>query len=745
MSIRSAIVLLLLLLASCADRARFTPSTRAGYGPRQGFIEEFVRTRRFTLGRPSGFQLTPNGSHVLYLRSAADSFVHDLYEMDVHSGTERILAAAARLLEGGDEQLSPEEKARRERMRVTTRGFASFEMSRDGERVLAPLSGRLFVIERVAGTVIELPSDGGPAIDPHLSPDGTKVACVREGELHVIDIATRRQQRITSGASEHITHGLAEFVAQEEMGRFSGYWWSPDSRFIAYQRNDTSVVERFHIMDGRRPEVEPQANPYPRAGKPNADVKLGIIPAEGGDTTWATWDRAEYPYLATVRWSQNAPLTVLVQNRRQTDELLLSIDPSNGAATTLLREQDNEWLNLDQKMPLWLAGGESFLWVTERNGTEQLELRSRDGAMRRSVTPVTFRLREFGSISEDGSSAIVLGGDDPTQIHLFRLSLTGQATEPVQLTSDVGIHGAVFSRDGRFMVHTASTLNAQQGGSDFWRATVRNADFNPLAVIPSAARRPDPVPMPEFVEVGRSPSLHTVITRPATFRSGKKYPVLVYVYGGPGSQTVMKSAYAYLLQQWLADHGFIVVSIDGRGTPGRGRDWERSIKRDVIEIPMGDQITGLRELGRQYKEMDLNRVGIYGWSFGGYFSAMAVMRHPEVFHAGVAGAPVCDWLDYDTHYTERYMDLPDMNPDGYRRTSVATNAPDLSRPLLIMHGTMDDNVYFMHALKMSHALHAAGVEHEFLPLSEFTHMLADPNMTRRVWERLANFFVERLQ
>ena len=225
----------------------------------------------------------------------------------------------------------------------------------------------------------------------------------------------------------------------------------------------------------------------------------------------------------------------------------------------------------------------------------------------------------------------------------------------------------------------------------------------------------------------------------------RKYPVIVHVYGGPTGQMVRKSSRRYLLDQWIADHGYIVVCVDGRGTPSRGRDWQRAVKHDLIGIPLDDQVAALEGLGRKWDALDLSRVGIYGWSFGGYFSAMAVMRRPDVFAAGVAGAPVVDWLDYDTHYTERYMGLPEENPSGYEAANVLTYARDLSRPLLIIHGTVDDNVYFMHSLKLADALFRAGKHYEFLPLAGFTHMVPDPLVTERLYARIMRFFEENVK
>ena len=706
------------------------------------FLEQYAATRRFSLGRPRFIKLVPDGSAVLFLRSTARSFVQDLYEFDTATGKERLLLTAEQILQGAEEKLTAEEKARRERIRVSARGIVSYRLSKDGRRILVPLSGRLFVIDRntdgADGSVTELHGAEGYPIDPRFSPDGERVSCVRNGELYITRIATGAERKLTTGAGDNITNGLSEFVAQEEMGRFRGYWWSPDGKTIAYQQTDIQGLEVMNIMDAMFPQRKPHTWPYPRPGKANAEVRLGLISAGGGETRWITWDQERYPYLATVRWEENAPLTILVQNREQTEETLLSVDIETASTSVLLVERDDAWINLDQKMPHWLHDGSAFCWTTERNGSWQLELHDRYGRLLTPLTTTDFRLKRFLSYDNQEQAAYVTGSEDPTQTHLYRVALDGAPAEPVCLTTQPGVHGAIFSKNHQVYVHSTTTMNGKRSH------IVRRKDGTRIGSLRSVAEEPPFVPNVELTTVGSDPEFHAVLIRPRNFDKWRRYPVIVYVYGGPHVQMVSASPNRYLLQQWIADHGFIVVSLDGRGTPWRGRAWERVIKGNLLETPLKDQVAGLKALGRKYRELDLDRVGIYGWSFGGYFTAMAVMQRPDVYHVGVAGAPVCDWLDYDTHYTERYMGLPDENPEGYEAASVLTHAKDLERPLLIIHGTADDNVYFMHSLKMANALFRAGKEYDFLALSDFTHMVADPLVTRRLNQRIIDFFEEHL-
>jgi dipeptidyl-peptidase-4 len=703
------------------------------------FLRQYAETYHFTLGQPTAFKITQQGDAVLFLRSGPRSFVRDLYQFDVATGQERLLLSANDLLQGREEQLTAEELARRERIRSAARGIASFELSRDGRRILIPLSGSLFVVDRETGKSRELKSTAGYPIDARFSPDGKSVATVRDGDLYVIDVASGAERRLTHGASETLSHALAEFVAQEEMMRMRGYWWSPDNDKIVYQETDTSHVELLHIADPTSPDRAPESWRYPRPGKENARVRLGIIPVTGGETTWIRWDDKHFPYLAAVTWEENAPLAILVQNREQTDQVLLAVDPATGGTSELLKETDPAWINLDTGMPRWLKDGNAFLWSTERGGVWQLELRNRDGSLAAVLSPSELGLLGLAGVDEEKATAFVVGGNDPTQSHLFAVSLKPDGPPPRQITDEPGLHSFVFAEHGGTHVRTVVPLHGEN------QQHVYRGDGKLVGELKSLAEKPPFTPKLELTTVGDDPQLHAAIVRPRDFEPGRRYPVIVDVYGGPGSQTVLAAERLYLLNQWLADRGFIVVSIDGRGTPARGRDWERAIKGNFVELPLADQVRGLTALGEKYPETDLSRVGIFGWSFGGYMSAMAVMQRPDVFHAGIAGAPVVDFRDYDTHYTERYLGMPEQNKAGYDASSVLTYADKLQRPLLIIHGTADDNVYFLHSMKLCDALFRAGKPYDFLPLTGFTHMVPDPVVTQRLNRRIVDFFTEHLK
>jgi dipeptidyl-peptidase-4 len=718
-----------------SDNGSDTHRTEAS-AANEEFLRQYAETYRFSLGRPRSATVTPDGSAVLFLRSPPRSFVQNLYEFDCQTGQERTLLTAEQVLGGSEETLSEEEKARRERQRLAARGIAGYDLSKDGTKILVPLSGKLFVVDRPSGKSHEVKSSSTAfPIDPMFSPDASLLACVRDGEVFVTDLKSGGERKITEGAGGTISNGTAEFVAQEEMGRYHGYWWSPDNKLIAYQQTDTAGLETFHIADPAKPESEPGEWPYPRPGKKNAAVSLGIVPAAGGETVWVTWDRERYPYLATVKWEENAPLTILVQSRRQTEEVLYAVNEKTGATRELLRETDGAWLNLQQSCPHWLEDGSGFLWLTERTGEWTLELRSRDGELVRALTPAGLGLADLAEVDDKRGVVYVSAGADPTQLHVYSVPLAGG--DPTRLTTEPGMHTFGFGERADVYTHSMNLADGRAG------TFVERAGGKRIGELKSVAEEPPFLPKLELVTVDER-DFRAVVIRPRSFDRSKKYPVVVDVYGGPHSNTVNAAPRGYLLEQWLADQGFVVVSIDGRGTPRRGRQWERIIQGNLIDVPLEDQVSALKALGEKHPEMDLKRIGIGGWSFGGYFSAMAVMRRPDVYKAGVAGAPVCSWEDYDTHYTERYLGLPDENKVGYDASNVLTYCKDLTVPLLIIHGTSDDNVYFMHSLKMTEALFRAGKRFEFLPLAGFTHMVPDPEVTVRLQSRIAAFFKQHL-
>ena len=712
------------------------------------FLREFAQTRRYLAGRPASPKFSPDGKTVLFLRAKATAPEQTIFELDVATGQTKELLTPDALLKGAAETLSVAEKARMERMRMTARGFTSFHFSADGARILLGLSGRLYVVERASGKVQELKTGAGAAIDPKFSPDGARVGYVRENDVHVVELKTNVEKRVTKGGTDAKPHGLAEFVAQEEMSRFAGFWFTADSKSVVFQETDHGGMEQFGIPDPMHPEVQPERFFYPRPGKANAKVKLLLTPVAGGKVTEVAWDAAAFPYLATVKAPKAGPLTLVVQNREQTKEQVLQVDLKSGKTTLLLTEEDAAWLNLAQEFPHWLPDGSGFFWMTEKNGGPEIELRNADGSYSSTWVKVSARygaaarpeggFTELVGYDEPNKTLWFVGGRNPAETHVYKVKAGGVPDRVKLFAEENANEVAVLSPDFKSLVARLSSLTSMP------KLAVFSVEGKQLAELPSVALEPSLKVRAEVKRIGPDPGFWMTLLKPASFKAGQKLPVILSVYGGPGHQEVMYTLRENLVLQWLADQGFLVVKFDGRGTPNRGREWERAIKFDFATIPADDQVAALKLLGKEVPEADLSRVGVYGWSFGGYMAALLAMRNGESVKSAVAGAPVVDWLDYDTHYTERFLGVPPAAAKAYETSNLLTYVSKATRPILFMHGTADDNVYFFHTLKLSDALFRAGKQHQVLPLANFTHMVPEPLVMERQWEWIARFFKDTL-
>lgn len=703
----------------------------------ESFLARYAATRGFRAGAPDAPALTPDGRAALFLRSAPRTAVQALYETDLATGRTRELASAERLLAGAQESRSASEQAELERRRIVARGITGFELSKDGARVLVALGGKLFLLQRAGGAVTSLATRGRP-LDPRFSPDGRAVAYVSDHDLHVLDVVAGTDRTLTSGGTADVHFGTAEFAAEEEFRRRDGFWWSPDSRLVAFQETDERDVERFTIQDPLHPEQPAATFRYPRAGKANARVRVGVVPAAGGAPTWIAWDRERWPYLAAAVWEPNAPLSLVVLDRRQQALALLAADPTNGATRVLLEERDPAWVNVAPGFPRWRDDGKGFFWRTERNGAPEIELRLADGTLERTWIGRDAGLDQLVGWDERRRTLWFLGGPDPAQERVYRVVDAGPPREwrpspdPVWRTALVSKNGDVALVSGeRFSGREVATAYRRGGET--------------LATLPSEA---EPLPFPlrgELRWVGPSPGLRARVIRPREATPGARWPVLLWVYGGPGVNAARVSSEPLL--QWIADQGFVVVTVDGRGTPRRGRAFERAIRGDFAGPMLEDQVAGLEAIGREVPEADLGRVAVLGWSFGGYAAALAVLKRPDVFRVAVAGAPVTEWLDYDTAYTERYLGLPGDEPDAYRRSSLLPLGAGLRRPLLLVHGTADDNVYFFNSLKLADAILRGGTRPDLLVLPGLTHLAlraGEPAVVERVWAAILAYLRDGL-
>jgi dipeptidyl-peptidase-4 len=667
------------------------------------FPRQHARTRGFTLGQPRDFSVSADGSRVAFLRSAAgDDPELKLWVLDLASGAERLAADPAEL--DGGAAVPAAERARRERTRERSSGIVAYATDEEGAVAAFALGGRVYLADLAAGGVRELAA--GPATDPRPDPSGGLVAYVAGGGLHVTAARAggRPGRALAAPAEPDVTVGLAEFIAAEEMGRVRGYWWAPDGGRLAAARVDARQVRCWHLADPSDPAAVPAVLRYPAAGTPNADVGLLVLDLDG-HAVEVVWDRERLPYLAQVRWDAGAPLTLVVQARDQRELRVLVADAGSGATRTVWTDRDRAWVELVPGVPRWLPDGR-LLTAGARGGACRLLV---DGE---PVTQDGLQVRRVLAASDQGG-IVFTASEEPTEVHLYRLRLGGGA--PERLTAEAGVHDAVVR--GEVLVMTSGRL----GGGP-----VTCVHRPGRAAVPVASRAETPVvrPRPRLLRTGAR-ALRSALLLPSDPGRGRgPLPVLLDPYGGPHAQRVLATAAAFWTPQWFADQGFAVLVTDGRGTPGRGPAWERAVRSDLAGPVLEDQVAALEAVAAEHPELDLTRVAIRGWSFGGYLAALAVLRRGDLFAAAIAGAPVTDWRLYDTHYTERYLGDPVRDADAYERSSLLADAAALRRPLLLIHGLADDNVVAAHTLRLSSALFAAGRQHTVLPLPGVTHVTA---------------------
>ncbi|MEU8533802.1 S9 family peptidase [Streptomyces parvulus] len=691
------------------------------------FPKRHARTQRFTLGAPRSFTVAPDGSRVAFLRSGAGTDrANSLWALDLDEGAERVAADPRALLGGAEEALSPEERARRERSREGGAGIVGYATDSAVELASFALSGRLFTAELRAGTAREL-STPGPVIDPRPAPDGRHVAYVARGGLRVVGAEGDGDRALAEADGDGVTWGLAEFVAAEEMGRVRGFWWGPDSDRLLVARVDDTPVQRWWISDPAHPERDPQHVPYPAAGTANADVRLFVLGLDGGRTE-VLWDRARYPYLARVHWSGSGAPLLLVQARDQRSQLFLAVDTVSGTTRMVHADEDPIWLELFPGVPCWSPSGQ-LVRIADEGGARVLAVGER------LLTGGQLHLRAVLDVGADDVLVSASAGEeaaDPEtgEVHVYRVNELGVE----RVSQEPGVHTA--ARSGGVTVLVSATLDRPGA-----RVAVLR-DGKPAATVTSYAEDPGLSPRVTLTR-GGARAVPCAVLMPTDYHGDSLLPVLLDPYGGPHGQRVVAAHNAHLTSQWFADQGFAVIVADGRGTPGHSPAWEKSIKDDVAAVVLQDQVDALRALAADFP-LDLDRVAIRGWSFGGYLAALAALRRPDVFHAAVVGAPVTDLRLYDTHYQERYLGDPGEQPDVYRRNSLIddaglVDAAEPHRPMMVIHGLADDNVVVAHSLRLSSALLAAGRPHEVLPLSGVTHMTPQESVAENLLRLQVDF------
>ncbi|MGW1843580.1 prolyl oligopeptidase family serine peptidase [Streptomyces sp. NPDC001966] len=677
------------------------------------FPRQHARTMRFTLGAPRSFTVSPDGERVIFLRSGSGTDRSgQLWVLDLpkdQAPRERVVADPQALLGGSAERLSAQERARRERSREGSSGIVGYAVDAAAELAAFALSGKVYVAELRAGTARALPVPG-PVIDPRPSPDGRHIAYVSKGALRVVGAEGDGDRALAEPDGDDVSYGLAEFIAAEEMKRSRGFWWSPDSDRLLVARVDNAPVRRWWIADPAHPDRRPAEVAYPAAGTPNADVRLFVLGLDGARTE-VVWDRARHPYLAQVHWSsQGAPL-LLVQSRDQRSQLFLAVDPETGSTRTVHADEDPVWLEIFPGVPAWTPDGR-LVRIADEGGARVLAVGDR------LLTGAQLQLQAVLDIGESDILISATAGEEAAEpelgeTHVYRVNELGVE----RVSEGAGLHSAV--RAGGVTVLVGHSLDRPGALVEVVR------DGKRIATVTSHAQEPVLSARVHLTEGGARRIPCAVLLPEGYKESDGPLPVLMDPYGGPHGRRVVAAHNPHLTSQWFANQGFAVVVADGRGTPGRTPGWEKAVKNNLV-LSMDDQVEALHALADRFP-LDLGKVAIRGWSFGGYLAALAVTRRPDVFHAAVVGAPVTDQRLYDTHYTERYLGDPAKQPEVYAHNSVITDeglseAAEQVRPMMIVHGLADDNVVVAHSLRLSSALLSAGRPHEVLPLSGVTHM-----------------------
>jgi dipeptidyl-peptidase-4 len=712
----------------------------SGATPDRPTLDRVARYPPPGAGVAGGFKFSHDGRYLYFLKSEERGVARSLYREDVKTGARELVARPPAAAEGG-EPLSREEVLRRERQRIQDRGITLYALAAKADVAIFAHGGAVHLV-RPGRDPLRLTGPSGHVIDPQLSPDGASLAFARNGELYVLDLATRAERRLTQGARDVVTHGIAEFIAQEEMDRSTGFWWSPDGSRLAYTEVDETGIPAYPIVHQGAAPWEVESHRYPFAGGPNAKVRLGVVAAAGGETRWLRLSpEEEEVYLARVKWDRDGTLLVQVQARDQHTLRLLRVDPETGSARTLLEDRSDAWVNLHDD--LWPLLDGRFLWSGEGSGFRHLELRARDGSLLRRLTSGDWPIDRLEGVDEAaGHVYFTAARDGPLQRPLYRVGLEGGEVE--RITSEAGWHDTTFSADGRWFV------DIQQSAAAPPRALMREGSGR-LARVLDPNQDPEVEALslkpPEFVTLRAADGtlLHGAIYKPV-IEPGRRYPALVRVYGGPTAQTVKDSweMTQDLRAQYLARHGYVVLRLDNRGSPRRGRAFETALFHHLGSVEAEDQVAGARYLAR-LPYVDGSRLGIYGWSYGGYMAALCLLKAPDLFRAAVAGAPVVDWDGYDTHYTERYMGTPRDNPEGYRGSSLLPLAPRLQGALLIVHGMIDENVHFRHTARLIDALNAAGKTYELLVFPDERHLPRGQEDRRHLEERLVAHFDRHLK
>ena len=754
--------MVLLLAATTATHAQ--SSTPASAANEQLTIERIFSAPNLTTAAPQAIQFAPSGLHVSYLAgSATQPNVQDLWLYNVRENSHQRLVAANELMPNTS-QLSAEEKARRERLRIAASGIVNYQWSPTSEKLLFPLNGQLFLFDIASAEVTQLTDDNVFATDSRFSPQGNFVSYVHDYNLYVVDLKTATTTQLTQRQNSTEQFATAEFVAQEEMKRMTGYWWSPNENHIALTRVNLSPVDIKQRVDVYADRTELVEQRYPMAGTNNAAVELGILalsqPTSGeADANadeqaspviqWLNLARLGDGYLTRVNWLPNSQgVAYQWQNRPQNKLTLFIHELTSATAKTVLEESSSTWINLHDDLH-FMNDSRHFIWASERSGYKHLYLYRTDGSLIRQLTSGDWMVDELSHVDEITGVIYFTGRKaSPIERHLYRANLTTSSPgQPSQLSTREGMHTVHFAADGRSYIDYFSSarqppqvsLHGPTGQRNAWLHENRLDQNHPIAPFLATWS------YPEFghLTAADGQRLYYQVNKPKQIADNQSHPAIVMVYGGPRAQRVTNSWGDYFTQ-YLVQQGYVVFKLDNRGSGNRGRQFEAGIYRELAQLELADQKLGTQWLAKQ-PYVNANRIGVFGHSYGGYMALHMILRAPELYSASVAGAPVTDWALYDTHYTERYMGTPQDNPEGYRQADVLTYADQLERPLLIYHGMADDNVLYTHTARLTHRLQQSMLPFEMMAYPGKAHGIRGREASIHRYRMIADFFKRHLQ
>ncbi len=693
-------------------------------------------------------KVSPDGARVTFLKGRDDNqFQMDLWEYNLKDKTTHRLVDSKILVP--EENLSDAEKARRERERTASlKGILNYSWSPDGKQLLVPIAGNLYLIDVAKPDAARLVASG-QVLDPKISPQGRYVSFVRAQNLFVIDLATGKERQLTTDGQGAVHNGEAEFIAQEEMGQRTGYYWAPDDSAIAYKRYDESqvpVARRFEIYADRTDVIEQR---YPAAGDPNVTVQLKIVSPASGEIRDVDLGPNPDIYLVRADWNANGrALYYQRQSRDQKKLELVAVDAATLKQRVVITETSETWTTIHDDLR-FLKSRDAFLWASERSGRNHLYLYSLDGKLLHPVSKGEWGIDNVLAVDEKAGKVYVASNRDAvTDKQVYALQLDGgNASSPKRITQADGWHDAAFARNGEVFVDSFSdqdtppqvSIRRPDGAMVAWLEENRVDGKHPYAPYKADHLRTEY----GTLKAQDGQTLHYSMIKPYRFDASKRYPVYLSTYGGPHAQHVARKWGNYF-DQYMAQQGFVVFRLDNRGSGRRERAFTDANYHRLGEVEVQDQLAGVDFLGKQ-SFVDPKRIGVFGWSYGGFMTLRLLSQASDRIAMGVSVAPVTDWKLYDTHYTEQFMGTPKENPQGYAQSSVFAHVDGLKSPLLLIHGMADDNVLFTNTTRMIDALVNRGVQFELMTYPGAKHGISGKLPQRHVYGNIEAFFKKHLK